>query len=294
MKSPKNCLIGLLGLALLGAGGLLWRENSIVVDLRTKVLAASEAQQREQRLLALEQRARAADARAADARARELEARTHELESQLADAKRAAAAAMSAVPPTPATQTNPLLAVAGDASTSRAQAARMRPKMERQYGALAKQLGLNAAQTDQFMKLLVDKQLASADATAAAMQAGDKALNDPTALAMLEAASRNAIEAQIQSLLGDSGYSQYLQAVRVTGQTNTLGRLQAALMGTEPLNDAQLGQLQQVLDANHINHISDKVMADTQAQGFLTPAQMKALQNLFQEQQAGQARRRAP
>ena len=170
----------------------------------------------------------------------------------------------------------------------------MRLKMERQYGALAKQLGLNAAQTDQFMKLLVDKQLASADATVAAMQAGDKALNDPNAMAMLVAASRNDIEAQIQSLLGDSGYLQYLQAVRATGQTNTLGRLQAALMGTEPLSDAQLGQLQQVLDANHINHISDKVMADAQAQGFLTPAQMKALQNLFQEQQAGQARRRAP
>jgi hypothetical protein len=291
MKSPKNYLIGLLGVALLGAGALLWRENSIVVDLRTKLLAASEAQTRREARHVAEQAELAQHAQ-------QMDQRVHELESQLADAKRAAAAAKSAVPPAPAsapaTQTKPLLADSGDASPIRAQAARMRLKMERQYGALAKQLGLNAAQTDQFMKLLVDKQLASADATAAAMQAGDKALNDPAALAMLVAASRNDIEAQIQSLLGDSGYSQYLQAVRVAGQTSTLGRLQALLIGTEPLSDAQLGQLQQVLDANHINHISDKVMADAQTQGFLSPAQMKALQNLFQEQQAGQARRRAP
>jgi len=85
-----------------------------------------------------------------------------------------------------------------------------------------------------------------------------------------------------------------LQDVRVTGQSSTLGRLQAALFGAESLSGAQLGQLQRILDANHINHISDKVMADAQAQGFLTLAQMKPLQNLFQEQQAGQARRRAP
>ena len=282
MKNPKIYLIWIPCLALIGAGVLLWSEHSIVADLRTKLLAAGEvqtrhAQQMKQRIQELEQHAQAADARA------------RELESQLA-----AAAAKSTVSSAPAIQTKPLLAVAGDASTIRAQTARMRLKMERQYGALAKQLGLNAAQTDQFMKLLVDKQLASADATVAAMQAGDNALNDPNAMAMLVAASRNDIEAQIQSLLGDSGYSQYLQAVRVTGQTSTLGRLQALLIGTEPLSDAQLGQLQQLLDANNINHISDKVMAGAQAQGFLTPVQMKALQNLFQEQQAGQARRRAP
>ncbi len=308
MKSPKNYLIGLLGLALLGAGALLWSESSLVAELRAKLLAAGEAQARrdarhaaqqtelaqrahqmEQRLQELEQRVGAADARA-----RELETKTRGLEGQLADEKRAAEAAKSASSAALAAPTKPSSPAAGEPSAIQAQAARMRPKMERQYGALARQLGLNAAQTDQFMKLLVDKQVASADAAAAAMQAGDKGLNDPAAFAMLEAASRNDIEAQIQTLLGDSGYAQYLQAVRVTGQTNTLGRLQALLMGTEPLSDAQSGQLQQVLDANHINHISDKVMADAQAQGFLTPAQMKALQNLFQEQQAGQARRRAP
>jgi hypothetical protein len=291
MKSPKNYLIWILCLALLGAGVFLWRERSIVADLRTQLLAAGETQTRRDARHAAEQAESAQ-------RTQQMEQRVHELESQLADANRAAAAAKSIVPPAPAsapaTQTKPFLAVAGDASTIRAQTARMRLKMERQYGALAKQLGLNADQTDQFMKLLVDKQLASADATVAAMQAGDNALNDPNAMAMLVAASRNDIEAQIQSLLGDSGYSQYLQAVRVTGQTSTLGRLQALLIGTEPLSNAQLGQLQQLLDANNINHISDKVMAGAQAQGFLTPVQMKALQNLFQEQQAGQARRRAP
>ncbi|HUJ42627.1 MAG TPA: hypothetical protein VLW52_03360 [Opitutaceae bacterium] len=294
MKDPRNYLIGLLGAALLAAGALLLRERSRAAELREHLRAAKEAPPADNAKDAAdkaEQRAGAGDAR------------IRELESQLAEARRAAAEikATQATAPAaasrgaPPTDTKAWLASATNADNLKAQAARIRLRMDERYGPFAQRLGLNADQTDQFMQLLVDRQMVTNDAIVASLQEGDNALKDPLAFATLLADARGEVESQLQALLGPDGYSQFLQTQLAANQSRTLARLQATLAGTEPLNDAQSAQLQQLLSDNRIGHLTPKIMATAQLQGFLSPAQMQALQNLFQEQQAAmQSRRVAP
>jgi hypothetical protein len=285
---------------------LLQRERARVADLDAQLRAASQAQAEDHARqsadkaeLAQRTRQMTQRFREQEQRAREADARVRELQFQLAEAQRTAAT-LSAVQPaasaavaSPA-QTKAWLAAVSDADTIKAQAARIRLQMEGRYGALAQQLGLSSKQIEQFIQLLVDKQMVAGDATVAGLQEGGDALKDPSAFATLVAVSRSDLEAQIRALLGDAGYSQYLQLQVATGQSGTLARMQAALNGSERLSDTQLAQLQQLLADNRIGHLTPKIVATAQAQGFLTPTQLEALQNLFQEQQAAQQSRRAP
>jgi len=308
VKDPRRYLIGFLAPALLAAGALLYREHATVTGLRAQLRTAQESQTRsqaqamasdaqsrqhalelEQRLHELEQLAQAEHNRARDAAAHlhDLETRADELQSRLAAAERTIAK-LKAPPPAKA---NPAATAAAIAA---AQVDHARQRMEQRYGPLAKQLGLTPDQTDQFMKLLVDKRMATSDVTAAAAQQGGAALQDRAAFTSLVTSQQDDIENQIQALLGDAGYAQYLAATVTTGQSNSIVRLQAALSGTAPLNDAQVAQLQQLLSQDNIGHITSDIVAEAQAQGFLSPTQLQALQTLYQQQQAAQQRRHSP
>ena len=307
MKNPRALAIGLLALALLGALVLYARERAALADLRAQLRTARETQTRDhaqatasdtqarahaqeldRRIHDLEQLSQAEHERARDAAARlhDLEAHVDELRSHLKEAQRTIAR-LKAPPPS----ANP---AGTDAAIAAAQADHARQKFERLYAPLTKQLGLTPDQADRFMKLLVDKQMVANDLAAAAAQQGGAALQNRAAFASLVASQQDAIENQIQVLLGDSGYAQYLAATVTAGQSNSILRLQAALNGTEPLNDAQVAQLQQLLSENSIGHITPDILAAAQARGFLSPAQLQALQNLYQQQQAAQQRRHSP
>ena len=309
MKNPRNYLIALLSLALVGVTVWLYTEHSNASDLAAQLRTAKESADRLRALHAKEQADLANQAKKTDERIHELErhdlasealikkleAREQDLASELAASRRAAAQPQVVAPPSAGSApVKPLLTVAPDPAAIAAQAARLRLQVAGRYGPLAQKLGLSPTQSDQLMRLLVDKQMIPNDATLAGLQQGGNVLNDPGAFATVVAESQDQIENQIQALLGDEGYAQYLQWNITAGQSGSIARLQAALAGTEPLSDAQVTQLQQLLNDNHVGHLTAKILATAQAQGFLSSTQMQALASLFEQQQAAQQARRAP
>jgi len=53
-----------------------------------------------------------------------------------------------------------------------------------------------------------------------------------------------------------------------------------------------MDQLQQLLDQNNVGHLTVKIIAEASSSGFLSPVQLQALQELYQQQQAAQQQRR--
>jgi hypothetical protein len=296
MRSTRYLLYTLLLLTYLGVGAVVWRAEKRARDLGRQLLAAQDQAAHRAALAAAERvqlarRAALAEQRLANVLARDhqLEAMAHDLESRVVAAQRAAAAK-----PALAAQGNPSADAAGATPARSNQAGAVRLQMERRYGALIQRLALTPEKSRAFLQLLVDRQLAGTDAVMAAMQEGGGALGDPADLATLVAASQDDIDSQIHALLGDAGYLQYVQAGLTAGQTSTLTRLQAALSDTAPLSDGQLAQLQQIIANSHSGHLTSKAVMSIQSQGFLSAAQLQAVQNLFLQQRAAQQSRNAP
>jgi hypothetical protein len=187
---------------------------------------------------------------------------------------------------------NPRLAL--DPDTIKAQVGVARTRLAKRYAGLLQQLHLTPEQKEKFLDGLIAKRQASAAVTSEALQFDDTLLKDTSAFASMVATAVDSAEADIKSTLGDANYAQYQQWEKSAGQSTTVSRLQEQLTNSEPLTTTQSAQLQQLLEANNTGHITVKVLAAAQAQGFLNPAQLRALQDLFQQQQAAQQRRRTP
>ena len=188
----------------------------------------------------------------------------------------------------------PGLAAVTDPNATKAQAGVVRSRLEKRYAGLLQQLQLTPEQKEIFLNRLVDKRLAATDVTTEALQLDNTLLKDTSAFASVVTTAIDQAEADIRSILGDDNYAQYRQWEMSTGQSTTIRRLQDLLNNSEPLTETQSTQLQQLLEQSNTGHVSVKVLAGAQAQGFLSPAQLRALQDLFQQQQAAQQRRRTP
>ena len=70
---------------------------------------------------------------------------------------------------------------------------------------------------------------------------------DPAATAGVVADAIAESNNQLSALLGDANYADYRNEERTQGQSSTILRLSDALVGTQPLNDSQTDQLQQLL-----------------------------------------------
>lgn len=294
MKNIKVIVIGFLCVALIAVSTLLWHQRAITADLQSKILAAAQNQTRlEAELLAHDKHARELGQLVSEGTAR-----VHELEEKLAAAQQSIAkpkpdmVVSNTVQPSATAPAKDWLATAKDPEILQAQAARVRRQVESRYGNLAKKYGLTPQQSEQFMQLLVDKRLATTDATIASLAQNGNGPNDPAAIASATADSIDETNNQLRGLLGDANYADYRQQELTLGQSGTLVRLNDSLSGTEPLSSSQMDQLQQLLDQNNVGHLTVKIIAEASSSGFLSPVQLQALQELYQQQQAAQQQRR--
>jgi RNA polymerase sigma factor (sigma-70 family) len=175
-----------------------------------------------------------------------------------------------------------------------------RMRLDGQYGSLFKDLGLTPDQINQFKSLLVEKEMVGFDSMSAAHEQGIYAANDPRGLFQAVAAAEKTVDAQISSLLGPDGYSQFQQYQETIPARNTGMLLSQALSYTAtPLTDAQSASVIRILSQygtpalppNNpfavlngdlgVVQLSDQGLA--QIQGVLSAQQVQALQEKIQQ-----------
>jgi hypothetical protein len=277
MKQLKN--FGLVVSLLMASGALVtaYRESQVILVLRAH-LAADEAK------FAASRRADGDATR----RAREADGASKQLQRLLADSDpKAPPAAAGAVRASDLVAK--WLALNNDPDVMRLLNAEQRAQTARRYGSLYRQLGLTQKQSDDLTTLLVNKRQAAMDTAVANVESGGGLL-DPAAYNSEVLAARNEITGQIQAFLGASGYAAYVAYDQGQGQVGVIAMLEQNLNNSDtPLTDAQTAQLQQALQANHIGHVSEKVL--TQAGQFLSPQQVDALREIYQEQQVSAQRK---
>jgi len=192
-------------------------------------------------------------------------------------------------------------------------ALRSRGALDSRYAALFKNLNLSPDQLKKFQDLLLDKQSTMRDVISAMRSQG--LTPGPDSADQMRTLVQNAnaeIDSQIQSTLGDAAFAQYKAYETTQPQRATVDRVQQRLSySSQPLNDQQANQLVSLLSQNPpaptgngngngggggglrqlLNGgggatapITDQVIQ--QASTILSPAQVTALQDLQQEQQA--------
>lgn len=306
----KNLLLALFAAAAIAASVLAWRQYTELVELRGATLAG--------------------DDRAA------LQARITELQKQNQDLQ--AALDQAAATPIPATA-DPEAAYTAAPQNNREEpgerggrgdrraafrevmanpevqgliSSAERAGIEMRYAALFRALNLTPDQSERLKALLVDRQNSRRDVVAALEQQGLSPRSDPEAFRKMVADAEAAVETNIRSVLGETGYQQLTQFERTQPQRNIVSTLQQHLSSTDaPLTYAQSEQLVQILAAaapanegrggswsrfmttpglSTFNGVvgpgSARITAEavTQASTVLNPTQLKALK-LFQQQQ---------
>ena len=117
----------------------------------------------------------------------------------------------------------------------------MRPSqvatMKLMYGSFVKQLNLSPEQADKFYGLLVDNGIKSFEA----MQSGNVSPQERNA-------SQEALNADLQSLLGDAGFKQYSDYMKNDMQDQTLFTQIKNDFTDCPLSDAQQNQILQAMN----------------------------------------------
>jgi RNA polymerase sigma factor (sigma-70 family) len=181
-------------------------------------------------------------------------------------------------------------------------------RLDSQYGALFKELGLPPSQLEQLKNLLVEKQMVGFDSMSAAHDQGLDPYVDPRGFMEAVGAAVKTVDNQIATLIGAPHYEKLLEYQKTVPARNTANSLQQALSYTEsPLTDDQANRLVNVLGQHGhsllppdnpfavINSDLGIVKLDEQgllqAQSFLSSAQIAVLKEKIQQQsQLAQAR----
>lgn len=186
--------------------------------------------------------------------------------------------------------------------------------LDARFGELFRRLNLEGESLAAFKRLLADKENIALDVVAVSETAPEGPLAPETLRAGIRAA-QSQVEAAIQQSLGDERYAQYLDYERTLAQRATVAQLQARLSYTgTPLTPAQAEAVVGIL-ARHApaaeaapppvsllvragvpeavpllptNAANGRVTepAVVQAQAVLAPAQVEALREIQEEQQA--------
>jgi hypothetical protein len=178
------------------------------------------------------------------------------------------------------------LAVANDPQAIARLAAQGRELTLKRYSYLIDEFTLTAAEKEAFLQLLDDKRQAPLDLFVASLQQGVDLRNDLGAFDARIAAETAAIEKKIRALLGAERYREYQAYNRQLSQETIIQRFDALVRGTEnALTPVQAAQLEQLLRVQ-----AAPAQMITAAQGFLTPAQVEALRDVFSIKQAVRTR----
>jgi hypothetical protein len=222
----------------------------------------------------------------------------------------AAAIATTATAARPKNQLAALLQLLDSPAMQNQSAIQARLRLDGQYSALFKSLGLTPDQIDAFKNLLIEKQMVAFDSMSAAHQQGIEITTDPKAVFQLIAEAQKSVDAQISTLLGPDNYSQFQQYQATVPARNTVSLLSQALSYTAtPLTDAEMASVIPLLSQYGVPALPPdnpfavmngdlgivKLSGDgiAQLQGLLSPPQLQALQTKIQQQfQLLQARER--
>ena len=310
MKSPKNIVILLLVLTTAGGGAVAWQQYQELIKLRAAALNNDERADWQKRVWAAEKRRHELE----DALAT-MQAKNSESKDEGADGDQVATAGGDGQGqgrrrgPGPNMAAN-FMAMMEKPEIQKLMAQQQRGALDGHYAALFKSLNLSPEQLEKFKNLLVEKQTAIADVLAAARAQGLDPRTDPQEFRKLISETQGDIDANIKSTLGDAGYAQYQQYQQTLPQRNVVSQLEQSLSYTNtPLTSAQSDQLLQILANNSpaaspgannrqavvtgfgiggatgpSARVTDTAIA--QAQGLLAPAQLQALQQIQQTQQA--------
>jgi hypothetical protein len=127
-------------------------------------------------------------------------------------------------------------------------AVQQKAALDTRYAALFKNLNLPAEQLDKLKTLLVEKQTAMQDVLAVARAQGVNPRDDPEGFRKLVASAQSDIDNNIRATLGEQGFSQYEQYQQTLPQRAVVNQLQQRLSYSgAPLSDAQSEQLVQIL-----------------------------------------------
>lgn len=160
------------------------------------------------------------------------------------------------------------------------------------YAGLLAELKLPPDQEAAFIKLLTDRREGTHDAVGALVETGTDPAADPAALQGTLLANRDAVEAQIRTLLGDANYIEYRTYSLNLGQQSTVGRVQSLLTDrAEALSPDQTARLAAAMTNAGTGHLTADVLQDAQA--YLSPTQLAALAVIAEEQSAPAKRSRA-
>ena len=304
VRSGKNYLIFILLCTTLGAGYLAWKQHGELSALRSAV--PSERTRAEERRRTWEQR------RSEQAKANTAASRTNDGQppaGQPGNTRRPDGPFFRAID-NPDYQTLMNLTQKG--------------MLDGRYAALFKQLGLTPRQLEQFKELLVEKQTAALDVLAAARSQGLNMRDDRDAVQQLISSTQADLDESIKAALGADGYATYQEFEQSQPTRAVVSQLEQRLSyGSAPLTEAQNRQMVQILaetgqagGANAVRTatpalriggpmaganpqmgatfamvtgggvlITDETVA--RSQSVLSPAQVAALQEIQQEQQAG-------
>ncbi len=287
MKQPGNYIIVFLSVALLAVGGLVWRKSQEAAAWKLRAIAGETELTRQ-----------AGERTDLEKRVQQAEAKAGMLQNELADARSKPAPTTAKKPAkgqataqVTADQVKQWLAEANDPAVMQRMNVQARLLMQQRYAGLFAKLGLTADQTETLTKLLADKQLVISDVAVAALQNGVDVRADPAAFQTLLVTAKAGIEDQMRSLLGEGGYAQYLAFTQDIVTSNSMVRVQRVLANTpDLLTDDQSTQLKSLLSRTDGNgRISPRVISDAKA--FLSPAQIQALQQANDIQQAANQNR---
>jgi hypothetical protein len=287
MMQPRTYIILFLSVTLLATGGLLWQKDKEAAEWKLRAIAGESELTRQ-----------AGERTDLEKRVQQAEAKAGMLQNELADARSKPAptaakkaAKGQATAQITADQVKQSLAEANDPAVMQRMNAQARLLMQQRYAGLFAKLGLTADQTETLTKLLADKQLVISDVAVAALQNGIDVRADPAAFQTLLVTAKAGIEDQMRSLLGEGGYAQYLAFTQDIVASNSMVRVQRVLANTpDILTNDQSAQLKLLLSRTDGNgRITPRVISDAKA--FLSPAQVQALQQANDIQQAANQNR---
>lgn len=189
-------------------------------------------------------------------------------------------------------------------------AMQQRSMLDGRYAALFRKLNLSPADVERLKTLLVERQSAPSEVYAVAQEQGLDAQENRRQIRDLIKGLETESDTAIRELLGEANYQQYQQYERTAPQRNLVSQLEqrlsysptpfygnqaeqlvallaAAAPQNRPGNPAAFGFAASggnVISLGGRNQITDAVIA--QSAGFLSAAQVQALRDYQQEQQA--------
>lgn len=118
--------------------------------------------------------------------------------------------------------------------------------LDQLYGPLAKQMGLQPEEAEQFKNLLADNMLKSAEKATSLF--GDGGTNRTELMAKL-AEDQKSFDEQIRSFLGETRYAQYKDYQETVGERTQLNQFRQTATGEAALTDQQTEQLLALMKA---------------------------------------------